>query len=47
MLKSEDINMIVLDEVAKDRAQGLLSIKNLKIIRKDYLVKILSIGLQV
>jgi hypothetical protein len=47
MLRSGDINMTVLDEAAKDRAQGLPSIKSLKIMRKDYLVKIPSVELQV
>jgi hypothetical protein len=45
MLKNRDINVIVLNEVAKNRAQGLSSIKGLKIMRKNYLVKILSVEL--
>jgi hypothetical protein len=47
VLRSRDINVIVLDKMTKDKAQGLLSIKGLKIIRKDYLVEILSVRLQV
>jgi hypothetical protein len=47
MLRSRDINMTILNKMAKNRAQGLPSIKSLKIIRKDYLVEILSVRLQV
>jgi hypothetical protein len=47
MFRSEDINMTILDKVAKDRAQGLLFIEGLKIMRKDYLVEISSVRLQV
>jgi hypothetical protein len=47
MLRSGDINVTVPDEAAKDKAQGLPFIKGLKIMRKDYLVEILSVKLQV
>ena len=45
MLRSRDIDVTVPDEAAKDRAQGLPSIEGLKIMRKDYLVEIPSVGL--
>jgi hypothetical protein len=47
VLRSGDIDVTVLDEAAKDRAQGLPSIESLKIMRKNYLVEIPSVGLQV
>jgi hypothetical protein len=47
VFRSGDINVIVLDEAAKNRAQGLPSIKSLKIMRKNYLVEISSVELQV
>jgi hypothetical protein len=45
VLKSGDIDVIILDEAVKDRAQELPSTEGLKIMRKDYLVKILSVKL--
>ena len=47
VLRSGDIDVTVPDEAAKDRAQGLPSTEGLKIMRKDYLVEIPSVGLQV
>jgi hypothetical protein len=47
VLRSGDIDVTVPDEAAKNRAQGLPSIEGLKIMRKDYLVEIPSVGLQV
>ena len=37
--------MTVLDEASKDRAYGLLSTVDLKILRRDYLVKISGVPL--
>ena len=45
VLRSRDIDVTVPDKAAKDRAQELLSIEGLKIMRKDYLVEIPSVGL--
>jgi hypothetical protein len=44
---SGDIDVIMPDEAFKDRAQGLLLTKALKIYKKDYLVEILNIPLSV
>ena len=43
MLHSSDIDMTILDEAAKDRAQVLSSIEELKIFKKDYLVEVIAV----
>ena len=45
MLHSSDIDVIVLDKVAKDQAYGLPSTKELKIFKKDYLVEVAIVPL--
>jgi hypothetical protein len=47
VLHSGDIDVIVLDETVKDRAQGLPSIEELRIFRKDYLVEVPGVPLSV
>ena len=44
-LRSGDIKVTVLDEAFKDRAHGLSSTANLKILRKDYLIKVPGVPL--
>jgi hypothetical protein len=44
-LRSGDIDITVPDEVTKDRAHGLLSTDDIKILRKDYLVEVLGVPL--
>ena len=39
--------MIVPNESVKDRAQGLLSIVDLKILHKDYLIEVLGVPLSI
>jgi hypothetical protein len=47
VLYSSDINIIILDEASKNKAYGLLLIEELKIYKKDYLIEVLSILLNV
>jgi hypothetical protein len=47
VLYSGDIDIIILDKVFKDRAHGLLLIEELKIYKKDYLIEVPSILLNV
>jgi hypothetical protein len=47
VLYNDDINMILLDKAIKDKTQGLLLIKSLKIFKRDYLVKILEVSLNI
>jgi hypothetical protein len=47
VLYSGDIDIIILDEAFKDRAHGLLLIEELKIYKKDYLIEVPSILLNV
>ena len=47
VLHSGDIDVTVPNESAKDRAQGLLSTADLKILRKDYLVEVPGVPLSV
>jgi hypothetical protein len=42
-----DIDIIILNKAFKDKAHGLLLIKELKIYKKDYLIKVPSILLSV
>ena len=43
VLHSGDIDVTLLDEAIKDRAQGLPLIEGLKIFKRDYLVEILEV----
>jgi hypothetical protein len=47
VLHSGDIDIIILDKVSKNKAHGLLLIEELKIYKKDYLIKVPSILLSV
>jgi hypothetical protein len=47
VLYSGDIDIIILDKTSKNRTYGLLLIEELKIYKKDYLIKIPSILLSV
>jgi hypothetical protein len=47
VLQSGDIDIIILDEASKNRAHGLLLTEELKIYKKDYLIKVPSIPLSV
>ena len=47
VLHSRDIDVTVPNESAKDRAQGLLSTADFKILYRDYLVEILGVPLSV
>jgi hypothetical protein len=47
VLYSGDINMTILDKTVKDYAYRLLSINELRIFKKDYLVEVLGILLNV
>ena len=45
VLHSGDIDVTVPDKATRDRAQGLPATEELKVFRKDYLVKVLSVPL--
>jgi hypothetical protein len=47
VLYNGDINVIILDEASKNKTHGLLLIKELKIYKKDYLIKVPGISLSV
>jgi hypothetical protein len=47
VLYSGDIDIIILDEASKDKAHGLLLTEELKIYKKDYLIKVPSVLLSV
>jgi hypothetical protein len=47
ILYSGDIDIIILNKAFKNKAYGLLLIKELKIYKKDYLIEISSILLSV
>jgi hypothetical protein len=43
VLHSGDIDVIILNKVSKNKAYGLLLTEELKIYKKDYLIKVLDI----
>jgi hypothetical protein len=45
--KSRDINIIISDETIKKRAQRLPLIEKLKILKRDYLIKVSRITLNI
>ena len=47
ILHSSDIDMTMLDETSKDYIYRLLSIDELKIFKKDYLVEVLGVLLSI
>jgi hypothetical protein len=47
VLYNSDINVIMPDEASKNKTHGLLLIKELKIYKKDYLIKVLGVSLSV
>jgi hypothetical protein len=47
VLYNSDINIIILDEASKDKTHGLPLIKELKIYKKNYLIKVPGVSLSV
>ncbi len=47
VLRSGDIDVVMPDEASKDRAHGLPSTEELKILKKDYLVEVPGVWLSV
>jgi hypothetical protein len=47
ILYSDNINITILDKIAKDHTYRLLSTNELRIFKKNYLVEVLEISLSV